>query len=136
MQNNIILNKCEIIKRCLRSIRNNYSQSKDIFLTSCIHQDAAILNLERAAQAAMDLAAHVVRKKYLGVPQKSAELFSLLEEHKIISHVIAEKMRHMVGFRNTAVHEYQELDMDIVVSVIENNLTDFEMFMKEILAAK
>ena len=30
----------------------------------------------------------------------------------------------MVGFRDILVHEYQKLDLDIMIHIIENRLTD------------
>lgn len=136
MKNNIIINKSESIKKCLQSIRENYNKSPEDFLNNQIRQDAAILNLQRASQTAIDMAAHLIRKKFLAVPQESAELFSILEKNKILTPELAKKMRHMVGFRNIAVHEYQALDMNIVVSIIKNHLTDFELFIKAVLALK
>lgn len=37
-------------------------------------------------------------------------------------------MQAMVGFRNVAVHDYQELSLDIVRSILENKLIDFRIF--------
>jgi len=36
----------------------------------------------------------------------------------------------MVGFRNLAIHEYQQLDLAIVRSVIENRQEDFRAFLR------
>ena len=38
----------------------------------------------------------------------------------------------MVGFRNLAVHQYRELDLDIVESVIRKNLDDLLEFAQTI----
>ena len=46
-------------------------------------------------------------------------------------------MKNMVGFRNIAVHQYRELDLDIVIAVISKGLDDLLAFaaaMKQILA--
>jgi uncharacterized protein YutE (UPF0331/DUF86 family) len=40
----------------------------------------------------------------------------------------------MVGFRNIAVHDYRKLDMEIIVSIIENHLNDFRVFCSVILS--
>lgn len=40
----------------------------------------------------------------------------------------------MVGFRNIAVHQYRELDMDIVEAVITRRLDDLLEFAQKILA--
>ena len=41
-------------------------------------------------------------------------------------------MQSMVGFRNIAVHDYQNLNIDIVISVVQNNLKDFNNYIDEI----
>ena len=44
-------------------------------------------------------------------------------------------MRRMVGFRNIAVHEYQQLALDRVRLIIEHRLDDLLAFSKATLAA-
>jgi len=39
----------------------------------------------------------------------------------------------MTGFRNIAVHDYQNLNLDIVESIIKNNLDDFRELIKDLL---
>lgn len=39
------------------------------------------------------------------------------------------KVSMVVGLRNIAVHDYQELNLDIVVHVINNNLSYFQDFI-------
>ncbi|WP_437217354.1 HepT-like ribonuclease domain-containing protein [Pectobacterium sp. LFLA-215] len=41
-------------------------------------------------------------------------------------------MQKMVGLRNIAVHDYQALNLDIVIHVIYHRLSDFEHFIKQI----
>jgi uncharacterized protein YutE (UPF0331/DUF86 family) len=57
----------------------------------------------------------------------------LLAQNKIISFELEEKMNAMVGFRNIAVHEYQNIDKEILKSILQNNLRDIEEFYKSIL---
>ncbi|MDK2791829.1 MAG: Ribonuclease HepT-like, partial [Deferribacteres bacterium] len=37
-----------------------------------------------------------------------------------------------VGFRNIAVHDYNNLNIDIVINIVENHLNDFLQYMDEI----
>ena len=41
-------------------------------------------------------------------------------------------MKGMVGFRNIAVYDYQNLNLEIVVAIVEKYLVDFERFVREI----
>jgi len=40
-------------------------------------------------------------------------------------------MRAMVGFRNIAVHNYQDLEIEVLQAIIQQHLGDFERFLKE-----
>lgn len=45
-------------------------------------------------------------------------------------------MEHMIGFRNIAVHDYKNIDEEILQDVIENHLYDLEQFARKILNLK
>jgi uncharacterized protein YutE (UPF0331/DUF86 family) len=38
----------------------------------------------------------------------------------------------MVGFRNVAVHAYQELQLPVLRAVVEEHLRDFEIYLAEV----
>ncbi len=122
--NDVLLNKAGIMERCLRRIAEEYAGDPGR-LANFTHQDAIILNLERACQAAIDLAMHIIAREHLGIPQSSAQAFDLLAGARKISPELAAKMRRMVGFRNVAVHQYQELKLDILHRVVETSARDF-----------
>lgn len=123
----VMLNKAAIIERCLRRIAEEYA-GDPARLRNLTHQDAIVLNLERACQAAIDLAMHCVARDHLGVPQSSAQPFDLLALAGHIDIDLARKMRGMVGFRNVAVHQYQDLNPDILRYVVENGTQDLVAF--------
>ncbi|ANB59955.1 hypothetical protein GFC30_1204 [Anoxybacillus amylolyticus] len=128
----MILNKISVIERCLKRIREEYEDNPN-HLQNDTKQDSIILNLQRACKASIDLAMHIVSKKQLGLPQNSRDAFTLLEEHGIISSSLAQKMKAMIGFRNIAVHNYQQLNLTILQAILEHHLTDFTEFSQAIL---
>lgn len=130
----VILNKTALIERCLRRIREDYTGHEIEFETSCMRQDAILLNLQRACESSIDLAAHVIRLKKLGLPQKSRDLFVLLQEASLIDSGLSQRLQGMVGFRNIAVHNYQQLNLEIVRNLLEHRLVDFECFTKAMLS--
>lgn len=133
MENEVVLiNKYGIIERCIKRIEEIYDNNP-ANLENYDKQDAIILNLQRACQAAIDIAMYIVSVKNLGVPQSKKGVFTILEENKIIDSNMAKNMRGMLGFRNIAVHEYQELDLDVIKSIIENHLQDIIEFAREML---
>ena len=128
----VVLNKIQTIERCLKRIREEYVGHEDAFENNFTKQDSVILNLERASQASIDIATHIVKTKQLGLPNTSRELFDMLLAAGIINANSCRQMQGMVGFRNIAVHDYQHLNIEIVISIVEKHLGDFERFIQEI----
>ena len=126
--NDIMINKVQSIQRCIARAREEYCLAGDLFRTDHTHQDAAILNITRACEQAIDLANHVIKTGKMGIPSSSAESFALLTAKHIISPELQENMRNMVGFRNIVVHEYQKLNIEIVEAVIKTGLDDLLEF--------
>jgi uncharacterized protein YutE (UPF0331/DUF86 family) len=119
----ILLNKAAIIERCIRRIGEEARACPGYDDFS--HVDALTLNIERACQASIDMAMHVVAEKHLGVPQSNAEAFALLEKAGIIGKELSKSLRGMAGFRNVAVHQYEELDMGVLRWVVETGHRDW-----------
>lgn len=126
----IILNKAGIIERSLRRALEEYRMDPE--LTQYTHIDALTLNIERACQAAIDLAIHLCSTYRLGVPQTSADAFKVLEKSSLITKETAQKMVAMVGFRNIAVHEYQMMDMSILQSIAKDGWKSLVTYLSEL----
>lgn len=119
----VVAAKLSVIERCLARIADVHGPRRHQ-LEPLDVEDITALNLQRAVQAAIDLAAHVVADEGYGVPSDSAEIFTLLEERSVLDADLARRLRKMVGFRNIAVHEYQQLDPEIVESIVDRHLDD------------
>jgi uncharacterized protein YutE (UPF0331/DUF86 family) len=131
--NDVILNKVTTIERCLKRIHEVYAGNPEN-LSDFTKQDSIILNIQRACEASIDIAMHLVSEKKLGVPKASREAFKLLQEAGIIDEALAKTLINMVGFRNIAVHDYQALELDILKAILDKHINDFKLFTKFILA--
>lgn len=127
------LNKAAIIERCVARIREEYGGDGRNLYENYTKQDSIILNIQRACEAVIDMAMHEVRLHHLGVPQESREAFSLLYQAGLITKELGDHMMAMVGFRNVAVHDYQERNLDIVKQIVEKHLDDFLDFAKTMI---
>ncbi len=130
MADMVILNKVSSIERCLKRIREDYLGHEEAFRSEYMRQDAIILNLQRACEQSIDLANHLVKEQKAGIPQTSKAAFELLVKAGILEEELGERLSKMVGFRNVAVHQYQEMDLDIVTTIIEKHLDDFRTFVR------
>lgn len=128
----VVYAKVGNIHNCLRRIRQG-TELDPHKLEDIDVQDIFVLNLQRAVQSAIDLAAHVIAAENLGLPTSLKENFVLLQQNAILSTELSNHMIAMVGFRNIAVHDYQSLDLDILKSILEHNLVDLEDYTRQIL---
>ena len=125
VSDDVLLNKVAVVERCLLRIETEYFGYEDEFETNYTRQDSIILNLQRACEASIDIAMHLVRIHKLGIPQESREVFDMLTENGMLETSLRDHLKAMVGFRNIAVHDYRKLNLDIVRNVVENRLGDF-----------
>lgn len=131
--NDTIINKIQSLQRCVERAREIYQKNTTDFLENYDAQDAAVLNIIRACELAIDLANYIIKVKKIGIPTSSSESYDLLARRQIIPSDLAEKLKKMVGFRNISVHEYQKIDYAIVISVIEKELGDLIRFTDRIM---
>jgi uncharacterized protein YutE (UPF0331/DUF86 family) len=133
MADDVLINKAASIERCVARAREEYDREPATFASDYTRQDAAILNIQRACEAALDMGQHLIRRDRLGVPQSIRDVFELLAQAGRIERDLADAMKRMVGFRNIAVHQYQQIQIPIVVNIIERHLGEFLAFSKVLL---
>ena len=133
MHDDILINKAAIIERCVARAREEYQHDPSSFAKNYTRQDAAILNVQRACEAALDMGQHLIRRERLGVPQSARDVFNLLAQGGWLDSELAEALKRMVGFRNIAVHDYQTLQLPITVKVITQHLDEFLRYSERIL---
>ncbi|NOQ35285.1 MAG: DUF86 domain-containing protein [Methylococcaceae bacterium] len=123
------------ILRCLTRIHDRLPDNEADFFKDYDAQDVVVLNLTRAVQLSVDIATHIISTTNQAPPTTMAEAFLNLERVNIITPEIADKMRRAVGYRNVAVHNYDDINLSITYDIAQNNLDDFKQFIKQILAS-
>jgi len=119
----VVTAKIAVVDRCLSRIEDVRGERGAQLLPVDV-DDITALNLQRAVQAGIDLANHVVAAEGYGVPDSTASTFALLAEHGVIDRELADRLRRMVGFRNIAIHDYKTIDSAIVESIVRHHLGD------------
>jgi len=132
--NDVLINKVSTIIRCIKRINEEFTGDEQEFLSNFTKQDSVVLNLQRACEASLDIANFLIKKNSLGIPQSARDSFDLLAKASIISEKLAFKLKKMIGLRNIAVHDYQKLNMDIVISVVRHHLSDFNEFCAQVVS--
>ena len=130
MPDDVVLNKVATLERCVARVREEYAGSPDNLVADIRRQDSIVLNLLRACEASIDLAMHVVRRRRLGIPQESREAFTMLRDAGLLEGGLTDRLMRMVGFRNVAVHQYQQLRIEALRDIVETRLDDLLSFAR------
>lgn len=88
--------------------------------------------LHLSAEAAIDIGEIIISEKELGAPLFNREIFEILGKEKIFSPALAKNLGNMAKFRNILVHDYVEIDLEKIYYYLQNDLTDFDKFIKSI----
>jgi uncharacterized protein YutE (UPF0331/DUF86 family) len=112
--------------------REEFTAAGPNFASDFTRQDAAILNILRACEAAIDVANVLIRERTLGIPQSSRDSFKLLANAHLAPEDLSTRLQRMIGFRNIAVHQYRTLELPIVEAVLQRDLDDLLVFCRTI----
>lgn len=126
----ILGEKLEALHRCVRRVEERRAASADELRSDVDRQDIVALNLTRAVQLCVDIAAVIIADTDELVPQTMGEAFDSLLRLGIIDGELASRMKAAVGFRNIAVHNYRTIDWDIVFFISHQGLGVFRDFAR------
>ncbi len=129
----VVTAKIAVVERCLTRIADVRGERRGQ-LSPVDVDDITALNLQRAVQAAIDLANHVAAGEGYGVPDSTAGVFTLLAERGVIDRDLADRLRRMVGFRNIAIHDYKTIDPAILESIVRHHLGDLRELARAVVA--
>ncbi|MBN2860394.1 MAG: DUF86 domain-containing protein [Sphaerochaetaceae bacterium] len=128
----VVERKFSSLQRCLTRLKEKRPATLAMIQGDYDLQDILSVNLERAVQLSVDVAAYIISEKNLRSTSTMAGAFDALCTEGIISSELADNLQRSVGFRNVAVHEYTEVDWKILLDVLHNHLHTFSDFMKVI----
>lgn len=126
----IVERKLDSLQRCLARIATKRPQSAAALKADIDLQDVLVLNLSRAVQVCVDLATHLIVDLPLQPPSTMGEAFDRLATAGVLDDALALRMKKAVGFRNIAVHAYENIDWDIVFAIATSHLQDFRDFAR------
>lgn len=82
-------------------------------------------------EACVDIAQHVCASEGWGPPATNADAFRVLATHDVVPADLAHSLAHAVGFRNVLVHDYVDVDEQIVDERL-TDLSDLESFLRTV----
>lgn len=130
MDREVVEQKLESLRRCLRRIETKCPPLTDTLVADIDLQDIVSLNLTRAVQIAVDIGAHLIAGMEVPPPDTMGKTFDLLAQAGVLNNQLANNLKKAVGFRNIAVHNYESINWSIVHNIVKYHLADFSEFAK------
>lgn len=128
MDRRLIEEKLESLRRCVKRIEDKRPATAEALAGDPDLQDIVTLNLTRAFQLCVDVAAHVIAEADTPAPESMGAAFDSLAATGVLDSQLAARMKKAVGFRNIAIHRYQTMDWAIVHAICWTRLDDFRSF--------
>jgi uncharacterized protein YutE (UPF0331/DUF86 family) len=128
----LLAKKLAFIETCVEELRTLARPEK---LETDVREERFVEHtLQLAVQAILDVASHIVSDDRLGEPRTNYDLFDLLRGAGWIDEPQRTVLRRMAGFRNTVVHGYMAVNLDVVRSILESHLEDLLDFVRAVRA--
>lgn len=135
MTSETVTAKLASMGRCLERIRQHTPATAEALASDYDAQDIISVNLQRAVQLSVDAAGAIIAARGLPSPATMADSFRSMAQAGILARDTSERLAKAVGFRNISVHEYEEIDWNIVYSIVTERLDDFHAFVRAVKEA-
>lgn len=96
-------------------------------------QDIVLHNLQVAIQGCIDIGSHIISDEGWGIAGSLSEIFYILQDKGVIGTDFTDRMVSMVGFRNILIHEYEDVNLDIVYNILHEHLRDIDEFLMAVV---
>ena len=133
VDSDLIIAKAGSVRSHLNRVYEKRNVDLDGFLKDIDTQESILFNIQMAVQNCIDIAAHIISEKGLGVPGSTTEMFYVLGKNGYLDSDLTQKMVKAIGFRNLIVHEYGKIELEQVYEIAQNDIKDLNEYLKAII---
>jgi uncharacterized protein YutE (UPF0331/DUF86 family) len=109
-------------KKILAEIHHQIEKNNEL---SAIEEQAALHSLQTTIENAIGKARHLLKSHNKKVPVSAYDLFEELKSQGFIQLQELNQWKKIIGLRNTIVHEYMKVNMEMVTNVILEKKYEF-----------
>jgi uncharacterized protein YutE (UPF0331/DUF86 family) len=123
-----VLARLEALNQYLSELEPFRSLTRAEFLGDLRNYRTVERDFQLAAQAAIDIASHILAADFPQRPEGYREVIELLGQVGVLPADLADRFAGVASFRNILIHEYLAVDLDIVYNHLQDDLDDFQLF--------
>jgi uncharacterized protein YutE (UPF0331/DUF86 family) len=128
----------DVVRELLAALRDYISRlermefQREELLKDIDRQDLVSHRLHTAVEAMIDISMHLASGLNLPKRHKASDVIALLGEEGILSSELTQRLTKAPAARNVMVHEYYDVDYELIADNYEDNILDLKDFAREI----
>jgi uncharacterized protein YutE (UPF0331/DUF86 family) len=129
----------EVVRRKLSQLHGYLGElggNRDVSLDEYLRPGGPRREVERLIQlvveVAVDINVHVATELEEGPPPDYRSSFHAAARHGLIGMGLAERLAPAAGLRNVLVHEYLDIDLDLVADAVPMALRGYRRYVQQI----
>ncbi len=122
------------IEKLINRINEEYNENSDN-LKVIVKQDSIIMNIQRIKNNCISIMFLFFMRNKIKIKKEIKENIDYMEENRIVKKELCDSLRVLIDCSDIAVHDYQSLNLKIVLVVVEKHIYDSLKFAKVILEA-
>ena len=130
----LLLRKISELETYQKQIREFYDITLQNYKEDWKTQRVVERTIQMMVETCADIANHIISDAGMRVPTGYSDTFKVLFENNFIDKELFLIMEKMAKFRNIIVHQYEEVDAEIVITILKKHPADFEKFKEAVLA--
>ncbi len=129
----LVLRKVAELQRYLEQVREYSGVTLETYKSDWRTQRIVERTLQMMIESCVDIANHMISDRGMRTPVSYADAFKVLAENSVIDSELLVTMERMAKFRNVVVHQYEEVDAEIVIAILRKRLPDLERYIAAVL---
>ena len=125
----VIEERLKILEKSLEALEKIRESSLNDISNSLEKQWAVEHGWQLAIQTLLDIGSHILVEEGERNINNYTDVIRQLGRKGIVPKEFSKSIEGMAGLRNILVHEYVDVDLDVITKILQNKLEDFEKFI-------
>lgn len=126
VKKNVVAERLKRFQQYLQTLRAVQKFDIQQFKNDPFIHGTAERYLHLAIECLLDIGNHIIADRGYRKPETYAEIIEVLANEGVVSQELGQNMAGMAAFRNVLVHDYVNLDLEVVYQVIQGQLKYLE----------
>lgn len=130
----------DVIKRKLKELEQNliylkqisYNINEDNLKSDMIRYWGIERGIQISIECIIDISNIIISVSGQEKPDTYREIMLMMASLGVVSKEFSKKLANMVGFRNILVHDYTKIEPEIILNILNNDITDFVKYTSEV----